>query len=50
MKGGARGVTVVIQRDGTTRSRTLRLPLWVLRLGTLGGYLQEHHGEQRPDP
>ena len=30
-------MTVVIQRDGTTRSRTVRLPLWALRLGTLGG-------------
>jgi murein DD-endopeptidase MepM/ murein hydrolase activator NlpD len=37
MKGVGRGVTVVIQRDGLTRSRTLRLPLWVLRLGALGG-------------
>ena len=23
---------------------------WRGRLATLGGYLQEHHGEQRPDP
>ncbi|MGH7580062.1 MAG: M23 family metallopeptidase [Gemmatimonadales bacterium] len=37
MKGGARGVTVVIQRDGATRSQTLRLPLWALRLGALAG-------------
>lgn len=37
MKGGTRGVTVVIQRDGTTRSRMLRFPLWGLRLGALGG-------------
>jgi murein DD-endopeptidase MepM/ murein hydrolase activator NlpD len=36
MKSG-RGVTVVIQRDGATRSRTIRLPLWMLRLGVLGG-------------
>jgi murein DD-endopeptidase MepM/ murein hydrolase activator NlpD len=36
MKGRTQGVTVVIQRDGATRSRTLRLPLWALRLGTLG--------------
>lgn len=37
MKGRSPGVTVVIQRDGTTRSRTLRLPLWAVRLGSLGG-------------
>ena len=37
MTSRTRGVTVVIQRDGTTRSRTVRLPLWALRLGTLGG-------------
>ena len=37
MTGRTRGVTVVIQRDGTTRSRTLRLPLWALRASALGG-------------
>jgi murein DD-endopeptidase MepM/ murein hydrolase activator NlpD len=37
MTSRTRGVTVVIQRDGATRSRTMRLPLWALRLGTLGG-------------
>lgn len=37
MKGGSRGVTVVIQRDGTTRSRTLRLSRWQIRLGALAG-------------
>ena len=37
MKGRARGVTVVVQRDGATRSRTLRLPLWAVRLGALSG-------------
>jgi murein DD-endopeptidase MepM/ murein hydrolase activator NlpD len=37
MKGRSRRVTVVIQRDGATRSRTLRFPLWALRLGALGG-------------
>ena len=37
MTSRARGVTVVVQRDGATRSRTLRFPLWALRLGTLGG-------------
>lgn len=36
MKPG-RGVTILIQRDGATRSRTFRLPLWLLRLGALGG-------------
>src|SRR5918995_5227913 len=28
-----RGVTIVIQRDGTTRTRSYRVPLWSLRLG-----------------
>ena len=37
MTGRPRGVTVVIQRDGATRSQTLRFPLWALRLGALGG-------------
>jgi len=37
MTSRSRGVTVVIQRDGATRSRTMRLPLWAMRLGTLGG-------------
>jgi murein DD-endopeptidase MepM/ murein hydrolase activator NlpD len=34
----SRSVTVVIQRDGTTRTRTLRVPIWAFRLaaGTLG--------------
>lgn len=27
-----RAVTVVIQRDGTTKTRTLRIPVWALRL------------------
>jgi murein DD-endopeptidase MepM/ murein hydrolase activator NlpD len=35
MKRGARGVTVVIQRDGATRSQTLRFSVWTLRLGAL---------------
>jgi murein DD-endopeptidase MepM/ murein hydrolase activator NlpD len=30
-------VTVVIQRDGATRSRTWRLSIWTLRLGALAG-------------
>jgi murein DD-endopeptidase MepM/ murein hydrolase activator NlpD len=37
MTSRPRGVTLVVQRDGATRSRTLRLPLWALRLGALGG-------------
>jgi murein DD-endopeptidase MepM/ murein hydrolase activator NlpD len=37
MKGGPGGVTLVIQRDGTTRSRTVRLSRWGLRLGLLAG-------------
>jgi murein DD-endopeptidase MepM/ murein hydrolase activator NlpD len=34
----SRSVTIVIQRDGTTKTRTLRIPVWALRLGswTLG--------------
>jgi murein DD-endopeptidase MepM/ murein hydrolase activator NlpD len=28
-----RAVTIVIQRDGTTKTRTLRIPLWALRVG-----------------
>jgi murein DD-endopeptidase MepM/ murein hydrolase activator NlpD len=36
MKGG-RGITIVIQRDGATRSRTLRIPVWLLRAGTAAG-------------
>ncbi len=36
MKAG-RGVTILIQRDGMARSRTVRLPLWLLRLGALTG-------------
>ncbi|HEY7480137.1 MAG TPA: M23 family metallopeptidase [Gemmatimonadales bacterium] len=39
MKGGSRGVTVVIQRDGVTRSQTLRFSLWTLRLGALAAVM-----------
>jgi murein DD-endopeptidase MepM/ murein hydrolase activator NlpD len=39
MRGGSRGVTIVIQRDGTTRSRTVRVSRWKLRLGVLAGTL-----------
>ncbi len=31
MRLGSRAVTVVIQRDGTTRSQTFRVPVWTLR-------------------
>ncbi|MGH7499529.1 MAG: M23 family metallopeptidase [Gemmatimonadales bacterium] len=31
MKSGPRAVTVVIQRDGATRSQTFRVPVWMLR-------------------
>jgi murein DD-endopeptidase MepM/ murein hydrolase activator NlpD len=34
MKRRSRAVTLVIQRDGTTRSRSIRIPLWGLRVGT----------------
>ena len=32
-----RAVTVVIQRDGTTKTRNFRIPIWALRLGTWTG-------------
>jgi murein DD-endopeptidase MepM/ murein hydrolase activator NlpD len=32
-----RAVTIVIQRDGTTKTRSLRIPVWALRLGTVTG-------------
>jgi murein DD-endopeptidase MepM/ murein hydrolase activator NlpD len=37
----SRSVTLVLQRDGTTRTRTIRIPVWALRLGafTLGAVL-----------
>jgi murein DD-endopeptidase MepM/ murein hydrolase activator NlpD len=34
MKPGPRAVTVVIQRDGSTRSQTYRVPVWALRAVT----------------
>lgn len=34
MKKRQRSITVVIQRDGSTRTRSFRIPLWILRLGT----------------
>lgn len=30
----SRSVTLVIQRDGTTKTRSLRIPIWALTLGT----------------
>jgi murein DD-endopeptidase MepM/ murein hydrolase activator NlpD len=33
MSLGSRAVTVVIQRDGTARAQTFRVPLWVIRAG-----------------
>jgi murein DD-endopeptidase MepM/ murein hydrolase activator NlpD len=35
MKKRPRSVTVMIQRDGSTKTRSIRIPLWMLRLGTL---------------
>jgi murein DD-endopeptidase MepM/ murein hydrolase activator NlpD len=32
-----RAVTLVIQRDGTTKTRTLRIPVWALRVATVAG-------------
>ncbi len=33
MKSRSRSVTVLIQRDGTTKTHTFRIRLWTLRLG-----------------
>ena len=33
MSRASRAVTIVIQPDGTTRSQTYRVPLWLLRAG-----------------
>ena len=33
MKRRRRAVTLIIQRDGKTKTRTLRIPVWILRLG-----------------
>ncbi|HYF39254.1 MAG TPA: M23 family metallopeptidase [Gemmatimonadales bacterium] len=33
-KKRSRSITLVIQRDGTTKTRTFRIPIWALRLGT----------------
>jgi murein DD-endopeptidase MepM/ murein hydrolase activator NlpD len=34
MKKRRRSVTLVAQRDGSTKTRTVRIPVWFLRLGT----------------
>jgi murein DD-endopeptidase MepM/ murein hydrolase activator NlpD len=36
MSSGARAYTIIVQRDGALDSRTLRIPVWLLRTG-LGG-------------
>jgi murein DD-endopeptidase MepM/ murein hydrolase activator NlpD len=33
-KKRSRSITMLIQRDGTTKTRTIRVPIWTLRLGT----------------
>ena len=35
-KKRSRSVTLVIQRDGTTKTRTVRIPVWALRAGSFG--------------
>jgi murein DD-endopeptidase MepM/ murein hydrolase activator NlpD len=35
-KKRSRSVTLVIQRDGTTKTRTVRIPIWALRVGAWG--------------
>ncbi len=32
-KKRSRSITLVVQRDGTTKTRTIRIPIWTLRLG-----------------
>jgi murein DD-endopeptidase MepM/ murein hydrolase activator NlpD len=36
-KKRSRSITMVIQRDGTTKTRTIRIPIWSLRLGMWAG-------------
>jgi murein DD-endopeptidase MepM/ murein hydrolase activator NlpD len=33
MKRRRRAITLIIQRDGTPKTRTIRMPVWVMRLG-----------------
>src|SRR5919112_242502 len=35
-KKRSRSITLVIQRDGTTKTRTVRIPVWALRAGSFG--------------
>lgn len=35
MKRRRRAVTLLVQRDGTTRTRTIRIPVWIMRFGSL---------------
>jgi len=37
MSSGARAYTIIVQRDGALGSHTLRIPVWALRLGVVGG-------------
>jgi len=37
MSSGARAYTIIVQRDGALASRTLRVPVWVVRAGVGGG-------------
>src|SRR5919107_4129872 len=32
----SRAITLVVQRDGTTKTRTYRIPLWAVRTGSWG--------------
>src|SRR5829696_7407652 len=32
----SRAITLVVQRDGTTRTRSYRIPVWALRVGSWG--------------
>jgi murein DD-endopeptidase MepM/ murein hydrolase activator NlpD len=37
MRSGARAYTIIVQRDGSLGSRTLRIPVWLLRTGVAAG-------------
>jgi murein DD-endopeptidase MepM/ murein hydrolase activator NlpD len=39
MKAGGRAYTIMVQRDGTLSSRTLRIPVWVVRLAVTAAAL-----------
>src|SRR5918999_5253019 len=36
MRMRSRAITLVVQRDGTTRTRTYRIPVWAVRTGSWG--------------